>query len=278
MTNKVDWDAIRSEWEAGAPYRKLAEKWGVSEGTIKSRRSRSKNTDEEWTRGGATKSKKVATGNGKVATSSNRVATGNKKVATSKPKKQNRGNPNPTPKFAKRNQAARKHGLFSRYMTETQKEIIEEMQGISIADQLWVQIEIKFSAIIQAQRVMWVTDKNDDTKILSSTSYSDFGGSETYHVLSAHEKYETYTKAMARASSEYRALVKQWLEVADEYDERRLRLEAMELDVEKKKTEIERNQLLIRKESGADLDDYKDDGFIEALGDVKVDWSENVND
>jgi len=36
--------------------------------------------------------------------------------------------------------------------------------------------------------------------------------------------------------------------------------------------------LLIRKESGADLDDYKDDGFIEALGDVKVDWSENVND
>lgn len=53
-----NWDEIRKEWETTKiTFKKLAEKHGVKEGTLKSRRSRGK-----WSRvKDATKSKKVAT-------------------------------------------------------------------------------------------------------------------------------------------------------------------------------------------------------------------------
>ncbi|KZE67036.1 hypothetical protein AWM68_19795 [Fictibacillus phosphorivorans] len=151
----------------------------------------------------------------------------------------NKGNPNPKHKFPNHNSIATKHGLFSKFLHEEQIEIIEVMSNLDIADQIWFQIEIKFSAIVRMQKIMWVNDDNDHLKEESGSSWADGGGSESFKVSFAYERYESYIKAQARAMAEYRNLVKQFLDLAHDEDERRLKLEQMRLGIEKTKAEID---------------------------------------
>lgn len=55
-----------------------------------------------------------------------------------KKKKKRSGNPNPKNQFTERNQAARKHGLFSRYMPKETLEIMEMIAGSNPVDLLWM--------------------------------------------------------------------------------------------------------------------------------------------
>ncbi len=219
----MNWDAIRQEWETSKiTLKDLATKHDVKLGTLKSRKSR-----EGWSRG-ATK---------KDATKSEKVATPNRKDA---PKKRS-GNPNPKNQFTKRNTAARKHGLYAKYFTDSQREIMEDFQDFSIADQLYMQIEIKFSAIIRLQKVMNVENEDDHLKVVSGESEKSFqGDSTTYKVAFAHERYESYIKAQTRAMAEYRNLVKQFYEITDEFDERRLRLDAMQSNIDRNTAETKK--------------------------------------
>lgn len=148
------------------------------------------------------------------------------------------GNKNPENKFTKRNQAARIHGLRAKYFNETQREIMQDFQDTSIADQLWLQIEIKFSAIIHMQKVMWVEGADDHLREESGSSWGEGGSSESFKISFAYEQYEAYIKAQTRAMAEYRNLVKQYLEITGEEDERRLKLENMQLSIEKSKLEL----------------------------------------
>lgn len=248
MTN---WDEIQKEWETTKiTFKALAEKHDVKEGTLKSRRSR-----EQWTRDAT--NKKDATDatkkSGKVATKVSGSSKGDKKKSTSnkgKKKQSNRsGNPNPVRQFTKRNRAAVTHGLFANYIQPEQQEIIDSMQSLTIADQIWMQIEIKFSAIIRMQKIMWVNNEYDHLNERSGSSSSDMGSSVTYNVVYAHERYESYIKAQSRAMAEYRNLVKQYIELTDEFDERRLRLEGMQASITKSKAETEQITKDNKKES-----------------------------
>lgn len=62
--------------------------------------------------------------------------------------------------------------------------------------------------------------------------------------------------------------------MADYDDERRLKLEQLQLNMEKTKTEIELTKIAIRKENGDEEDEFEDDGFLEALKGTEVDWDE----
>lgn len=249
-----NWEEIQNEWETTKiTFKALAEKYDVKEGTLKSRRSR-----EGWSREKDATIQKDATVNsdGVATDSSDRKKSGkNKSTSNGKRKKQgNRsGNPNPVMQFTKRNRAAVKHGLFSKYINEEQQEIIDSMQELTIADQVWTQIEIKFSAIIRLQKIMWVQDEHDHLDGVSGRSEGLDGRSETYKILYAHERYESYIKAQARAMAEYRNLVKQYIELTDEFDERRLKLEGMQLNIDKTNAEIEK------------ISGNQDDGPIEIM-------------
>lgn len=220
----MNWDEIRKEFESSnITLAALAEKHDIKLGTLKSRKSR-----EGWSRDAT---QKVATSQPKK-----------KKVATSKKRKEQKnrsGNPNPSHKFPNHNSFQLKHGLYSKYFSETQREIIEAFQDISIADQLWIQIEIKFSAIIQMQKVMWVEDSKDHLREEDGSSWGDGVSSESFKVSFAYERYEAYIKAQARAMAEYRNLTKRFLELSHEEDERRLKLEQMRLNIDKTKAEID---------------------------------------
>ncbi|MCM3179738.1 hypothetical protein [Cytobacillus horneckiae] len=239
----MNWDDIKREWETTKiTLKALAEKHDIKIGTLKSRKSR-----EGWSRD-ATK---------KDATKVKKVAT--KKKAQSQSNRS--GNPNPANQFTKRNRAAVKHGLRAKYFSDSQLEIMNDFKDTTIADQLWIQIEIKFSAIIQMQKVMWVEDAEDHLKENVGSSWGDAGGSESSRVAFAFERFESYVKAQTRAMAEYRNLVKHFMNLAHEDDERRMKLNLMQLNIDKTKAEIDKLQ------NNEDESDAIDD-WIAAMGEV----------
>ena len=150
------------------------------------------------------------------------------------------GNPNPLNQFSHRNNPKLLHGLRSKFLHEDQVEIMEAIEGTSFAEQLWLQVEIKFSAIICMQKIMWVETDDDHQKEESGYTSTDTGGGTTYKVAFAYERYEAYIKAQSRAMAEYRNLVKQYIKLTDGFDELRLKLEAMQVGIDRTKSEIEK--------------------------------------
>ncbi|NOG28533.1 hypothetical protein [Lysinibacillus fusiformis] len=237
----ANWDEIKLEWETTKiTLADLAEKHDIKLGTLKSRKSR-----EKWSRytteKDATKTKKVASISSKDATEPHTDEI----LQDEPPKKDGRvkkrsGNPNPQNQFTKRNRAAMIHGLRSKFLFDEQVEIMEALQDFDVVDQLWLQIELSFSAIIRAQKIMWVEDSFDHLKETSGYSSGEGGSGETFKVIYAHERYESYIKAQTRAFAEHRNLVKQFMDLTTEDDERRLKLEQMQLNIDKTKAEIEK--------------------------------------
>ena len=271
----VNWDEIKQEWEnTKITLADLAEKHGVKLGTLKSRKSREKwSTDA--TKKDATKMKKVATISSKDAIEPD----GDKIHQDEPPKKDGRvkrrsGNPNPQNQFTKRNRAAMIHGLRSKFLFPEQVEIMEALQDFDVVDQLWLQIELSFAAIIRAQKIMWVEDPFDHLKEVSGEMDGESISKVDYKVIYAHERYESYIKAQTRAFAEHRNLVKQFMDLTTEDDERRLKLEQMQLNMEKTKNDIELSKIAIRKENGDDEEEFEDDGFLDALKGVEVNWNE----
>lgn len=250
----INWDDIREEWEnSKITYKALSEKYGVKVGTLKSRRSR-----EQWNRNKDATVKKDAT------LESNKDATVKKQPRYKPGSRKGAGNPNPAGQFTERNSAARKHGLYSKYFNESQREIMDDFESLDIAGQLWLQIEIKFSAIIHLQKVMWVEDSDDHLKIESGYSSSDTGGSTSFKVAFAYEQYESYIRTQSRAMAEYRNLVKHFLNLAHEDDERLLKLQQMQASV----TKTEKDTTFIEERTKLIKGSKKDTSILEALIDV----------
>ncbi|WP_201767666.1 hypothetical protein [Sporolactobacillus laevolacticus] len=95
---------------------------------------------------------------------------------------------------------------------------------------------IQYTAIIRAQRIKFVTDKDDLTKELKRTkeSYSQSGSSseEEYELQFAWDKQAIFLNAQSRAMGELRALIKQFLAIANEEDERKKKLELMQARID----------------------------------------------
>lgn len=251
--------------------RRIAEMLDVPEKTISAWKSRDK-----WN---------AVLQNDECSTTNEKRSTSNKSDNSIKldndapPKKDGRvkrrsGNPNPPNQFTKRNRAAMIHGLRSKFFFPEQIEIMEALQDFDIVDQVWLQIEISFSAIVRAQKIMWVEDPFDHLREVSGEMNADGLEKTDYKVVYAHERYESYIKAQARAMAEHRSLVKQFLDLTTEDDERRLKLEQMQLNIERTNKEIELRNIAIRKENGDDGEEFEDDGFMDALKGVEVTWDE----
>ncbi|MGR2696178.1 phage terminase small subunit [Bacillus inaquosorum] len=206
------------DYVKGMKYKDLAEKYGVSVNTIKSWKQR-----HGWERKkGAPIEKSVHTKKG--GQPGNKNALGN-----------NGGAP-------QRNQNAVTHGFFSKFLPEETLEIMEEIQERSPADMIWDQIQIQYAAILRAQRIMFVSDKEEMIKelkkkrsLISEVSEIE---EEEYEFQFAWDRHATFLNAQSRAMGELRSLIKQFNQLAHEADERRLKLEQMRLNIEKAKKDI----------------------------------------
>lgn len=211
------------DYVKGMKYKDIAEKYGVSLNTVKSWKKR-----YCWTREkGAHKEKSVHTKNKRGAPVGNINAKGNKGGAA-----------------PKGNQNALKHGFFSKYIPEETLEIMGMLEEKSPADLIYDQIMIQYAAIIRAQEIMFVTDKNEMIKEIKKekeTWGENSRGSETeWEFQFAWDRQATFLNAQSRAMSELRSLIKQFNELAHEDDERRLKLEQMRLSIEKTKAEVDK--------------------------------------
>lgn len=65
-----------------------------------------------------------------------------------------------------RNQNAVTHGFFSKFLPEETLSIMEGIQERSPVDMIWDQIQIQYAAIIRAQKIMFVSDKQEMIKEL----------------------------------------------------------------------------------------------------------------
>ncbi|WP_259425318.1 phage terminase small subunit [Bacillus velezensis] len=202
------------DYVKGMKYKDLAEKYGVSVNTIKSWKQR-----HGWEREkGAPSEKSVHTKKG--GQPGNKNALGN-----------NGGAP-------ERNRNAVSHGFFSKYLPEETLEIMEEIQERSPADMIWDQIQIQYAAILRAQRIMFVQDQDDVTKVLKKEKPGAFGDEQEWEFQFAWDRHATFLNAQSRAMGELRSLIKQFDQLAHEQDERRLKLEQMRLNIEKTKKAV----------------------------------------
>ncbi|MFC0759431.1 phage terminase small subunit [Enterococcus faecalis] len=188
------YELAREDYEKGLKYREIAEKYGVSISTVKSWKSR------YWSQ------EKVAT---KDATIPN-----------------NKGAPD-------RNKNAVKHGLFANWLPSETLEIMNEVATSKPEDIIWNNIMIQYTAIIRAQKIMYVYEAEDLSKEISKWSSSDSGSSEEYAIQYAWDKQANFLNAQSRAMSTLSNLIKQFVAIADEKDDRRKRLELMSAQIEK---------------------------------------------
>ena len=166
----------------GMKYKEIAEKYGVTINTVKSWKTRYK-----WAKEGK---KSVHTKTGKVCTQTAKL--GNQNAA-------GHGAP-------EGNKNAEKYGFFSKYLPDETREIFSAIEEADPLDLLWHQIQLAYAAIIRAQKIAYVKDQEEKTgKIMG----------EKWEVQQAWDKQNEFLKAQARAQGEFRALVKQYKELAE---------------------------------------------------------------
>ncbi len=207
-------DKAKQDYLSGMKYQKICDKYNLSINTLKSWIKRYNWSSEK--KKGAHKSKKGAPFN-------NKNAIGNSGGAA-----------------PPRNKNAETHGFFSKYLPEETLEIMQEIQKKDPLDMLWENITIQYTAIIRAQRIMYVTEKEEMIKELKKekeyTSESG-GGSETeWEFQFAWDRQATFLNAQSRAMAELRNMIAKY----DELLKSGLATEEQKLRVEKIRAEIDK--------------------------------------
>ncbi|EOS7979998.1 helix-turn-helix domain-containing protein [Enterococcus hirae] len=201
------YELAKEDYEKGLKYREIADKYDVSISTVKSWKSR------YWSQ------EKVAT---KDATKDATLPN-------------NRGAPD-------RNKNAVKHGLFANWLPSETLEIMNEVATSKPEDIIWNNIMIQYTAIIRAQKIMYFSGSEDLSKEVSKWSSSDSGSSEEYAIQYAWDKQANFLNAQSRAMSTLSNLIKQFVAIADEQDERRKKLELIDAQIMKIKHSIPDNE------------------------------------
>ena len=109
------------------------------------------------------------------------------------------------------NKNAEKYGFFSKYLPEETVSIIQEMPTDPL-DVLWDQVQIAYAAIIRAQQIMYVKDRNDKTIERIGQKKGKISGEE-WEVQQAWDKQANFLQAQARAQKTLEGLIKQYDEL-----------------------------------------------------------------
>lgn len=104
-------------------------------------------------------------------------------------------------------------------------------------DILWDQIQIAYAAIIRAQQIMYVQDRNDKTIEKVEKKDGNVMG-EKWEVQQAWDKHANFLQAQARAMSDLRGSIRQYDELLHKRwdlatDEQKVRIEQMRANTER---------------------------------------------
>ncbi|HDX9631447.1 TPA: terminase [Bacillus cereus] len=133
------------------------------------------------------------------------------------------------------------HGLFRKYLPaevfELKTELARAFQNDPVS-MIWESILLHYSNIIYSQNIMFVQDKDDTTRELRKQKMNEHGLDEEWDIQFAWDKQANLLNAQSRAFAEFRNLIKQFDELANKNDKRRLELKMMQLNVQKAEAEV----------------------------------------
>lgn len=135
-----------------------------------------------------------------------------------------------------RNHNAEKFGFFRKYLPEETVSIIEEMPKDPL-DVLWDQIQIAYAAIIRAQQIMYVQDRDDKTIERIEEKDSNVCG-EKWEVQQAWDKHGNFLQAQARAQKTLESMINKYDDLLHKNwdlatEEQRARIERIKADTER---------------------------------------------
>lgn len=241
----LDWNEIRREYETSdISLSDLADKHGIKYPTIKSRKQR-----QGWEKDASTAAKD-ASSQAMDASKKSRAGPprGNKNAVGHGAPKGNKnavGNDGGAPA---RNSNAVTHGFFRKYFPAESMEIMEQIETRSPLDMLWDNIVIQYTAIIRAQQIMFVQDKEEMIKELKKRKFeiheTGSGEDASLEQMVTEEEYEfqfswdrhaTFLNAQSRAMATLQSLIRQYEDLCNKglaTEEQRLRVEKMKLEIE----------------------------------------------
>lgn len=205
-------EKAKKDYMAGLKYKDICQKYDLSMNTLKSWVKRYNWADERKNKG-----KKGVHKKKRGAPKGNKNAVGN------------RGGPGGPPG----NKKAEKHGFFSKYLPEETLNILQEINEKDPLDILWENITIQYAAIVRAQKIMYVRDREDKTIEKVGYRKGKVVGEE-WEVQQAWDKQAAFLKAQSRAMSELRNMIAKY----DEMLRSCLATEEQKLRIEKLKAEI----------------------------------------
>lgn len=110
------------------------------------------------------------------------------------------------------NKNAEKFGFFSKHLPEETVSIIQEMPKDPL-DILWDQILLAYAAIIRAQQIMYVRDRDDVTTTKIEERSGDASWGEKWEVQQAWDKQGNFLQAQARAQKTLEGMIARYEEL-----------------------------------------------------------------
>ncbi|HFK1439112.1 TPA: phage terminase small subunit [Bacillus cereus] len=138
-----------------------------------------------------------------------------------------------------RNSNAVSHGLYRKYLPQELYDLKEELEEAINNDPLsilWESIMLQHAQIIHAQRIMFVNNKEDMTKELRKKKFSESGFEEEWEIQFAWDKQASFLNAQSKALSTLSALIRDFDRLANIDDERRAKLEFIQVQIDKIKS------------------------------------------
>lgn len=195
-------EQAHNDYMNGMKYKEISEKYNVSINTVKSWQRR-----HGWKRQRGAHKKKIGAPYG------NRNSAGHKSSVPI------------------RNSNAVKHGLFVKYLPPETADLVKSIEEKTPIDILWDNICIKYAAILRAQKIMYVYDKDDVTVRRTMKSVE----AEAFQYTEAYEKQASFLMAQSRAMGTLNNMIRQYEEMcrsgaADK--EQRLRIDKLKAEVD----------------------------------------------
>ena len=182
---KIDKEQVKADYLNGMKQKELVEKYNIPLNTLKSWVKRYHWSEEKK---GAPKKRK------RGAPLNNKNAVGNEWGAP-------KGNSN-----------AVKHGFFQKYLPEDTLDIMDALKEKTPLDLIWDAIQIQYAAIIRAQQIMYVKDRDDVTTTRVGYTNGKVKG-ETWEVQQAWDKQANFLKAQSKAVDSLKNMIKDYLEL-----------------------------------------------------------------
>lgn len=131
-------------------------------------------------------------------------------------------------------------GFLAKYIPTVTKNIIKGVleNGVTHLDMLWDNIVLLYSSIIRSQKIMYVKNQDDITKVKTKEAYGEASHTDEWEYQFAWDKQERFIKAQSSAMKALNSMVKDYEELLHKNwdlatEEQKLRIEKLKLDISK---------------------------------------------